>query len=141
MAGDYQEVAKYLGNAALQAGKGIFAKMTEKESEAVTHDLNPSPGMDQGALRDMIARGAKTAQYSLDSAKRVGPYLAKRMDATRFNSWNQTHFPMETETVPTPAKPNPGVKPQKYNDAQVRAYMQKYNLKDEQATRKMLGDQ
>jgi hypothetical protein len=139
MTGDYQEIAKYLGNAALQSGKGIFAKMTEKESEAVMHDLNPSPGMDPGALREMIARGAKTAQYSLDSAKRVPAYLHSGNDANQFNSWNQEHFPMEMETIPTPAKPNAGVNAPKYNDAQVSAYMKKYGLTDLQATRKHLG--
>jgi hypothetical protein len=139
MSGDYQEVAKYLGNAALQAGKGIFAKITEKEADTVMKDLNPSPGMDPAALRDLIARGAKTAQYSLDSAKRVPIYLNANKDATQFSSWNQEHYPMQTETQPTTAKPNAGVTAPKYNDAQVRAYMQKYGLKDEQATRKMLG--
>jgi hypothetical protein len=139
MTGDYQEVAKYLGGAALQAGKGIFAKMTEKESDTVMHDLNPSPGMDPTALHDMIARGAKTAQYSLDSSKRVPAYLHSGNDANQFNSWNQEHFPMETETKPTTAKPNAGVTAPKYTDAQVSAYMQKHNLKDLQATRRMLG--
>jgi hypothetical protein len=139
MTGDYQEIAKYLGNAALQSGKGIFAKMTEKESEAVMHDLNPSVGMDPDALREMIARGAKTAQYSLDSAKRVPAYLHSGNDANQFNSWNQEHFPMETETKPTTAKPNAGVNAPKYNDAQVSAYMQKHGLTDLQATRKALG--
>jgi hypothetical protein len=141
MTGDYQEVAKYLGGAALQAGKGIFSKMTEKESDTVMHDLNPSPGMDPTALRDMIARGAKTAQYSLDSSKRVPAYLHSGNDANQFNSWNQEHFPMETETKPTPTKPNAGVTAPKYNDAQVSAYMQKHGLTDLQATRKALGMQ
>jgi hypothetical protein len=108
MTGDYQEVAKYLGNAALQSGKGIFAKMTEKESDTVMHDLNPSPGMDPSALKEMIARGAKTAQYSLDSARRVPAYLHTGKDANQFNSWNQEHFPMEVETQPIAAKPNAG---------------------------------
>jgi hypothetical protein len=139
MTGDYQEIAKYLGQAALQSGKGIFAKMTQQEAQMITKQLNPSPGMDPDAMRDMIAKGAKVAQYSLDSAKRVPAYLNSTKDATQFNTWNQKHFPMETETQPTTAKPNAGVTPQKYNDAQVSAYMQKYGLKDEQATRKMLG--
>jgi hypothetical protein len=140
MTGDYQEVAKYLGNAALQSGKGIFAKMTEKESDTVMHDLNPSPGMDPNALRDMISRGAKTAQYSLDSAKRVPAYLSAQKDANQFPTWNQEHFPMATETQPTVAKPNAGVAPApKYTDAQVKAYMSKHGLQDEQATRKALG--
>jgi len=141
MTGDYQEIAKYLGQAALQSGKGIFSKMTEKESDQIQHELNPSPGMDPNALRDMIGRGAKTAQYSLDSAKRVTGYIAKGGDADQFNTWNQKHFPMETETQPTPAKPNAGVTAPKYNDAQVSAYMQKHGLTDLQATRKALGMQ
>ena len=139
MTGDYQEVAKYLGVAALQSGKGIFAKMTQMEAKMLLTELNPSPGMDPTAMRDMIAKGAKVAQYTVDSAKRVPAYLHGSKDANQFATWNQDHFPMETETVPTPAKPNAGVTAPKYNDAQVRAYMQKYGLKDEQATRKMLG--
>jgi hypothetical protein len=140
MTGDYQEIAKYLGVAALQSGKGIFAKMTQMEAKMLTNELNPAPGMDPGALRDMIGKGAKMAQYSLDSAKRVPAYLHAGKDANQFNSWNQEHFPMQTETQPTPAKPNAGVAPApKYTDAQVRAYMQKHGLDDEQATRKALG--
>jgi hypothetical protein len=140
MTGDYQEIAKYLGNAALQSGKGIFSKMTEKESDTVMHDLNPSPGMTPNALRDMISRGAKTAQYSLDAAQRVPAYLHSSKDANQFATWNQRHYPMETETQPTTAKPNAGVAPApKYTDAQVRMYMQKHGLQDEQATRKALG--
>jgi hypothetical protein len=139
MTGDYQEIAKYLGTAALQSGKGIFAKMTQMEAKMLLTELNPSPGMDATAMRDMIAKGAKISQYSLDSAKRVPAYLHAGKDANQFNSWNQEHFPMETETKVTPAKPNAGVTAPKYSDAQVKAYMQKHNLKDEQATRKALG--
>lgn len=139
MTGDYQEIAKYLGTAALQSGKGIFAKMTQMEAKMLLNELNPSPGMDPTAMKDMIAKGAKIAQYSLDSAKRVPGYLHAGKDANQFNSWNQERFPMETETKVTPTKPNAGVNAPKYNDAQVRAYMQKHGLKDEQATRKALG--
>jgi hypothetical protein len=106
-AGDYQEVAKYLGNAALQSGKGIFSKMTEKESEAVMHDLNPAPGMTTPALNDMISRGVSTAQFSLDSAKRVPAYLHAGKDANQFPSWNQEHFPMQ-EATKTQASVPPG---------------------------------
>jgi hypothetical protein len=137
LTGDYQEVAKYLGNAALQSGKGIFSKMTEKESDAVMHDLNPSPNMDPGALRDMIARGVSTAQYSLDSAKRVPAYLRAGLDANQFGTWNQTHFPMEVATAPK-TEAAPSATP-KYSDEKVRAYMKKHGLTDEQATRKALG--
>jgi hypothetical protein len=137
--GDYQELTKMLGTAALQAGKGIFAKMTQMEAKMMTKELSPSPEMQPDALRDMITKGQKMAQYSLDSTKRVPIYLKAGKDANQFPSWNQEHFPMETETQPTAAKPDAAGKPPKYTDAQVRAYMQKYNLKDEQATRKALG--
>jgi hypothetical protein len=140
MTGDYQEVAKYLGQAALQAGKGIFAKMTQKEAEWMKNELNPSPGMDPTAMRDMISKGAKVAQYSLDSAQRVPAYLNSGKEANSFPTWNQRHFPMETETQVTPTKPNSGVAPApKYSDSQVSAYMKKHGLTDEQATRKALG--
>jgi hypothetical protein len=140
MTGDYQETAKYLGTAALQSGKGIFAKMTQMEAKMLVNELNPSPSMDPGALRDMISKGASMAQYSLDSSKRVPAYLHAGKDANQFNSWNQEHFPMQTETQPTPAKPNAGVAPApKYTDAQVSAYMQKHGLTDPIATRKALG--
>lgn len=139
MTGDYQEVAKYLGNAALQSGKGMFQKMTQMEAKMLLNELSPSPGMDPTAMRDMIAKGAKIAQYSVDSAKRVPAYLHANKDANQFGTWNQDHFPMETETKVTPTNPNAGVNPPKYNDAQVRAYMQKHGLTDEQATRKALG--
>jgi hypothetical protein len=138
--GDYQELVKMLGTAALQSGKGIFAKMTQMEAKMMTKELSPSPGMQPEALRDMIAKGSSMAQYSLDSAKRVPAYLKAGKDANQFPSWNQEHFPQETETQPTAAKPNAaGTKPPKYSDDQVRAYMQKYGLKDEAATRKALG--
>jgi hypothetical protein len=103
MTGDYQEIAKYLGQAALQAGKGVFAKMTQKEAEWMKNELNPSPGMDPNAMRDMISKGAMIAQYSLDSAKRVPAYLHAGKDANQFNSWNQEHFPMQTQTQPSPS--------------------------------------
>jgi hypothetical protein len=140
MAGDYQEVAKYLGVAALQSGKGIFQKMTQMEAQMLTKQLNPSPGMDPDAMRDMIGKGAKIAQYTVDSAKRVPAYLHAGKDANQFPTWNQEHFPQETETKVDATKPNAGVAPApKYSDAQVKAYMQKHGLSDEQATRKALG--
>jgi hypothetical protein len=140
LTGDYQEIAKYLGNAALQSGKGIFAKMTQMESKMLINELSPAPGMQPNAMRDRISKGAKMAQYTLDSAKRVPAYLHSGKDANQFETWNQEHFPMETETKVTPDKPNSGTAPPpKYTDAQVKAYMQKYKLTDEQATRKALG--
>jgi hypothetical protein len=41
-----------------------------------------------------------TAQFSLDSAKRVPAYLHAGKDANQFPSWNQEHFPMQEATKP-----------------------------------------
>jgi hypothetical protein len=101
--GDYQELAKMLGTAALQSGKGIFAKMTQMEAKMMTNELSPAPGMQPQAMRDMIDKGAKMAQYTVDSARRAGAYVASGKDARQFSSWNQEHFPMETETQPKPS--------------------------------------
>jgi hypothetical protein len=137
--GDYQELAKMLGTAALQSGKAMFAKMTQMEAKMLTNELNPSPSMQPEAMRDMIDKGMRISQYTVDSAKRVPRYLQSGMDADQFKTWNQTHFPMETETKPTAAKPNAAGAAPKFSDEQVRAYMQKHKLQDEKATRKALG--
>jgi len=135
--GDYQELAKMLGTAALQSGKGIFAKMTQMEAKMMTKELSPAPSMQPEAMRDMIQKGMNIAQYSVDSAKRVPRYLQSGMDADQFPTWNQTHFPQESET--SKVKPPGSAGAPKYSDEKVRQYMQTHGLTDEKATRKALG--
>lgn len=100
---NYQELAKYLSNAALQAGKAIFPKMTQKEGDWVLNKLNPSPEMTETAVRNMIATGVGMSQYSLDGAQKAGAYLKTGGDATRFYSWLNKHYP-QAEAVSQAAK-------------------------------------
>lgn len=90
---NYQEAAKYLGNAAIQAGKGNFGKgMTQSDVQLQKDELSPSVHMTDAALKDLINAGIKNTQYTLDSGKRVGQYLAKGKDPQRFAEWNDSHF-------------------------------------------------
>lgn len=90
---NYQEAAKYLGNAAIQAGKGNFGKgMTQNDVQLQKDELSPSVHMTDAALKDLIGSGIKNTQYTLDSSKRVGEYLTRGKDPQRFAEWNDTHF-------------------------------------------------
>jgi len=90
---NYQEAAKYLGNAAIQAGKGNFGKgMTQQDVSLQKDELSPSVHMTDGALRDLIDAGIKNTQYTLDSAKRVPQYLSATKDPQQFAQWNDKYF-------------------------------------------------
>lgn len=109
-ASNYQEVAKYLGNSAIQAGKGNFGKgMTQNDVQLQKDELSPSVHMTDSALKDLLDAGVKNTQYTMDSAKRVRAYLATGGDPQSFAQWNDKHFsrsdavntPKPASTVPT----------------------------------------
>lgn len=107
---NYQEAAKYLGNAAIQAGKGNFGKgMTQSDVQLQKDELSPSVHMNDGALKDLLDAGIKNTQYTLDSGKRVGSYLASGKDPQRFAEWNDSHF-NRTAAVNGPPPPPPTAK-------------------------------
>jgi hypothetical protein len=100
-AGDYQMLSKYLGQAALQSGKGIFQKMTQMEAKWLKDELNPSPGMTPDSLRSLIDMNVKQSQYIIDSAGRANKYVGKDQahplkDPNKFSAWNQQYFPMQS---------------------------------------------
>lgn len=93
---NYQEVSKYLANAALQNGKaGFGAGMTEKENDQAQTVLNPSTHMTDDALTHLIGQMRSQAQYGLQTASRVNPFLATGKDPQQFDTWNQEHFPRQ----------------------------------------------
>lgn len=105
---NYQEAAKYLGNAAIQAGKGNFGKgMTQNDVSLQKDELSPSVHMTDGALKDLLDAGIKNTQYTMDSAKRVRAYLATGGDPQSFAEWNDKHF-SRTDAVNKPATPTAG---------------------------------
>jgi hypothetical protein len=104
---NYQEVAKYLGNAALANARGIYGnRMTQSEVGLQLNELSPSVHMTDSAINNLLATNQKAAQYTIDSAKRVVPYLAAGNDATNFGKWNQQYW-NQSNTVngPRPARP------------------------------------
>lgn len=101
-ASNYQEVAKYLGNSAIQAGKGNFGKgMTQNDVQLQKDELSPSVHMTDAALKDLLDAGVKNTQYTMDSAKRVRAYLATGGDPQSFAQWNDKHF-SRSDAVNTP---------------------------------------
>lgn len=90
---NYQEVAKYLGNSAIQAGKGNFGKgMTQNDVTLQKDELSPSVHMTDDALKNLLDSGIRNTQYTMDSAKRVRAYLATGGDPQTFADWNDKHF-------------------------------------------------
>lgn len=99
---NYQEAAKYLGNSAIQAGKGNFGKgMTQNDVQLQKDELSPSVHMTDAALKDLLDSGIKNTQYTMDSAKRVRAYLATGGDPQSFAQWNDKHF-SRSDAVNTP---------------------------------------
>lgn len=100
---NYQIVAKNLTNAAIQSGKGNFGKgMTEGDVSLQKDELSPSIHMTDAALKELLDTGVKNTQYTMDSAKRVGAYLASGKDPQKFAEWNDTHF-SRAQAVNTPS--------------------------------------
>ena len=100
---NYQEVAKYLGNSAIQAGKGNFGKgMTQNDVQLQKDELSPSVHMTDDALKNLLDSGIRNTQYTMDSAKRVRAYLATGGDPQSFAQWNDKHF-SRSDAVNVPA--------------------------------------
>jgi hypothetical protein len=107
---NYQEVAKYLGNAALANARGIYGnRMTQSEVQLQLNELSPSVHMTDTAVNNLLNTNLKASQYTIDSARRVMPYLAAGNDATNFKTWNQQYFDQgKTVNGPSPTPTRPG---------------------------------
>jgi hypothetical protein len=93
---NYSEIAKYLGNAALASAKGTYgAKMTQSEVGLQLNELSPSVHMPDQAISNLLDTNIKSAQYTLDSARRLKPYLASGGDPQSYAEWNQKYYPRE----------------------------------------------
>lgn len=93
---NYQEVAKYLGNAALANAKGIYGpRMSTSEVGLQLNELSPSTKMSSQAVSDLINNNIKSAQYTIDAAKRSRAFLATGGDPQSFHQWNQQYYPRD----------------------------------------------
>jgi hypothetical protein len=105
---NYQEVAKYLGNAALANARGIYGnRMTQSEVGLQLNELSPSVHMTDTAINNLLNTNLKAAQYTIDSAKRVVPYLSAGNDAANFSKWNQQYWNQGNTVNPPAAKTMP----------------------------------
>jgi hypothetical protein len=93
---NYAEIAKYLGNAALSNAKATYgAKMTQSEVGLQLNELSPSVKMPDKAISNLLDTNIKSAQYTIDSARRTRPYLASGGDPQSYADWNQKYYPRE----------------------------------------------
>jgi hypothetical protein len=107
----YQEVAKYLGNAALQNAKSIYgARMTQSEVGLQLNELSPSAKMTTKAVNGLLDTTGRAAQYAIDSAKRAPKYLAAGNDPQRFDEWNQAKFDRSAAVNPAATPSTPAVR-------------------------------
>jgi hypothetical protein len=92
----YQELAKLLGNVAVQNFKANFgARPAAKEFDIQMEQLNPNAHMTDDAVNDMLAVNARNAQYGVASAQRSVKYLAAGLEPSQFGTWNQKYNPRE----------------------------------------------
>ena len=104
-ASNYQELTKYLNNAAIAAAKGNYGSgLTEKELELQLTGASPSVDKTSGALSDLVNANLRNTKYTLDTAGRVVPYLAAGNDPTNFRKWNQQYY-NQASAVNAPAAP------------------------------------
>jgi hypothetical protein len=101
-----QELAKYMGNLAVQNFKANFgARPAAKEFDIQMNELNPNNKMTPDAIRDLLQSNSRMAQYGIDSGRRAGLYTRQGLDPNRFNEWNEHYFPrsdaVNVQTPPT----------------------------------------
>lgn len=90
-----QELAKYLGNLAVQNFKQNFgARPAAKEFDIQMGELNPESTMTPTAINNLLDFNSKNLNYMLQTAHRAAEYSQKNGDPQQFYDWNNAHFPM-----------------------------------------------
>jgi hypothetical protein len=110
-ASNYVSVAKYLGNAALAQAKGIYgARMTQSEVGLQLNELSPSTKMPDSAIRDLLDTNIRSAQYTINAARKAKLYLASGGDPQKYADWLESYYP-RAQTVNAPATSAPPTRP------------------------------
>ena len=100
---NYQELAKYLANAAIQTGEvGLQMEL-----------LSPAKDMDAAAIRNLLKTNIRSAEYTIDSAKRAKDYLDHDRSPQDFKTWNNQYFPRQ-KYINAPVAINPQTKQRVY---------------------------
>jgi hypothetical protein len=116
-ASNYEELAKDLGNLAVQSSKGNFPHATEKENMVQFEQLSPSTAHTPKALADLLDQNIRTNQWTLDTANRAKDYVKYGNDPQNFFKWNQKHFSRSDAVNTPPPKGPPTISSQAEYDA------------------------
>ena len=101
---NYQEIAKYLANAATQNLRSTFPNLSQGEVQLALTDLNPSMGNNPKALLDLMSSNKKQAEYTLKSAGRAARYADTALDPVKFPEWENKYY---NRSIGTAIKPIP----------------------------------
>jgi hypothetical protein len=108
---NYQQLAKYLGNAAVAAGNANFRNPTEKMMGLQLQEFSPSEKMNDDTINHLIRTNMNSAQWTIDSAMRAKLFMDANKDPFAFDGWNQNHWKREvvvnadrTATLPNGTK-------------------------------------
>jgi hypothetical protein len=102
---NYAEVAKYLGNAALQGAKQQYgARMTQSEVQLQLNELSPSTHMTDDAITKLLATNSKSLQYTIQSGQLTRKYLGAGGDPQQFAEWREQYWP-RSKTINEQATP------------------------------------
>ena len=100
-----QELAKYLGNLAVQNFKQNFgARPAAKEFDIQMGELNPDSKMTPDAINGLLDFNSRNLNWMLQTAHRAAEYSQKNGDPQQFYDWNNTHFP-QSAAVNGPQRP------------------------------------
>jgi hypothetical protein len=102
---NYQQVVKYLSNAAIQSAATTFPKMTDSAKKLALTTLNPNAAQTPTALQHLIATQMANSQYMIDTANRFKTYNMAGNDPRMFYDWNRQYFPQEKVVVPDSTPP------------------------------------
>ena len=93
---NYQQVGKYLSNAALQYARSNYpANMSTAEVQLQLHEMSPHVTQTPAAINALINENIRASQYAINSARRVLPYLSKGNNPQAFAQWNQKYWPQQ----------------------------------------------
>lgn len=100
---NYQEVVKYLGNAAAQQAQANFPNATQSEVHMQFNELSPNVSHNDEAIKDLLNTNIRSMKYTADSAKRAKSFVDWGNDPINFEKWNQSYYPRD-RIINTPSE-------------------------------------
>ena len=98
-ASNYQQLAKYLSNAAAQTAKASFPAATQQEMGMQFEEMSPNVKMTDATISDLLSTNIRAARYTIDSANRAKAYVGNDQyplnNPINFEKWNQQYYPRE----------------------------------------------